>query len=74
MILNAHCKERYNPKNEIFRLLIFEYMDALIMNFFITLVFPYKINIFSKSVMNLAGRKNVQGEPRVGHPCLKHCF
>jgi hypothetical protein len=28
----------------------------------------YKINIFCKSVMNLAGRKNVLGGPRVGHP------
>jgi hypothetical protein len=28
----------------------------------------YKINIFSKSVINLAGRKNVLGGPRVGHP------
>jgi hypothetical protein len=28
----------------------------------------YKINIFCKSVMNLASRKNVLGGPRVGHP------
>jgi hypothetical protein len=30
----------------------------------------YKINIFCKSVMNLAGRKNVLGGPRVGTPAL----
>jgi hypothetical protein len=33
----------------------------------------YKINIFFKSVMNLAGRKNVLGGPRVGHPWPRQC-
>jgi hypothetical protein len=33
----------------------------------------YKINIFCKSVMNLAGRKNVLDGPQVGHPWSRQC-